>query len=62
MNQFAPYSNITRQEMCVMIYRALKAAGKDMTPPPSGSFPFTGGHKLEAVRLALCGDLAGIAA
>jgi len=39
--QFAPYNNITRQEMCVMIYRALKAAGRDMTPPPSGSFPFT---------------------
>ena len=38
---FAPNSNITRQEMCVMIYRALQAAGKMTALLPGGSFPFT---------------------
>ena len=39
--QFAPYNNITRQEMCVMIYRALAAAGKDVSLPPPSAFTFS---------------------
>jgi len=38
--QFAPANNITRQEMCVMIYRALQAAGENTAPSPGGTFPF----------------------
>ncbi len=39
--QFAPSNNITRQEMCVMIYRALDAAGFDTSVDPLAAFPFT---------------------
>ena len=39
--QFAPSNNITRQEMCVMIYRALQAAGENVTLSSTGTFPFT---------------------
>lgn len=39
--QFAPSNNITRQEMCVMIYRALDAAGYDTSVDPLAAFPFT---------------------
>lgn len=38
---FAPSNNITRQEMCVMIYRALDVAGYNMTVDPVAAFPFT---------------------
>lgn len=38
--QFAPGNNITRQEMCVMIYRALLAAGENTLLLPGGEFPF----------------------
>lgn len=38
---FAPDNNITRQEMCVMIYRALQAAGEVTVLLPGGTFPFT---------------------
>ncbi len=40
-NQFAPGNNITRQEMCVMIYRALQAAAKSPTLSGEPAFPFT---------------------
>ncbi len=39
-NQFAPTNNITRQEMCVMIYRALDAAGFNTDIDPGTSFGF----------------------
>lgn len=39
--QFAPSNNITRQEMCVMIYRALGAARLDTSVDPTAPFPFT---------------------
>jgi hypothetical protein len=38
--QFAPSNNITRQDMCVMIYRALTAAGENTTLSSTGTFPF----------------------
>jgi hypothetical protein len=40
-DRFAPLNNITRQEMCVMIYRALGAAGKSTELTPGAAFPFT---------------------
>ena len=39
--QFAPASNVTRQEMCVMIYRALDIAGRNISVDPTAAFPFT---------------------
>jgi hypothetical protein len=39
--EFAPANNITRQEMCVMIYRALVAARYDTTVDTMAAFPFT---------------------
>jgi hypothetical protein len=39
-NEFAPINNITRQEMCVMIYRALDSAGFNITVDPAASFGF----------------------
>lgn len=39
--RFAPNNNITRQEMCVMIYRALQAAGEATTLLPGGTFSFS---------------------
>jgi hypothetical protein len=39
--QFAPAYNVTRQEMCVMLYRALDAAGRNISVDPTAAFPFT---------------------
>lgn len=39
--EFAPSWNITRQEMCVMIYRALHAAEHDVSVNLMSPFPFT---------------------
>jgi len=46
--QFAPSNNITRQEMCVMIYRALRAAGENITLSSTGTFPFTDASQIAA--------------
>jgi len=45
---FAPYDNITRQQMCVMIFRAIKAAGKSTDIPSGGSFPFNDAGSIAA--------------
>jgi hypothetical protein len=37
---FSPLNKITRQEICVMIYRTLEAAKPDLDKTISGSFPF----------------------
>ena len=39
-SEFAPLKNITRQEMCVMIYRTLDAADYDVAVDMSEDFPF----------------------
>jgi hypothetical protein len=39
-NRFAPNNSITRQEMCVMIFRALQAAGESTIIQPGISFTF----------------------
>ncbi|MCD6436239.1 MAG: S-layer homology domain-containing protein [Clostridiales bacterium] len=39
--EFAPYNNITRQEMSVMIYRALDVAGYNTAIDTLAAFPFT---------------------
>ncbi len=36
---FAPSNSITRQEICVMIFRALQAAGENTLLPPGAPFP-----------------------
>ena len=38
--EFAPAKSITRQELCVMIYRTLKASDFDTTIDMTSSFPF----------------------
>lgn len=40
-NQFAPGNNITRQEMCKMIYNALLAAGESTALVGDPAFPYT---------------------
>jgi len=40
-DKFAPGSNITRQEMCVMIYRALQAAGEPTLLIGNPAFPYS---------------------
>jgi len=37
---FSPFYNITRQEICVMIFRTLNASGKNSNSDTSGDFPF----------------------
>ncbi len=38
--EFAPSNNITRQEMCVMLYRALAAANYETSIEDTATFPF----------------------
>jgi hypothetical protein len=40
-DKFAPENNISRQEMCVMIYRALQAAGETTALLGDPAFPYT---------------------
>ncbi len=46
--QFAPALNITRQEMCVMIYRTLGAARMDTSVDPTAAFPFNDARSIAA--------------
>ena len=54
---FAPQNNITRQEICVMIFRALKASLPGLDTDISGDFPFSDQDRIaswamEAMRFA----------
>lgn len=49
---FSPLNKITRQEICVMIFRTLEAAKPDLNKTISGSFPFTDGDKIAAWAIA----------
>jgi len=45
---FSPLNKITRQEICVMIYRTLEAAKPGLNKTTSGSFPFTDSGNIAA--------------
>ncbi len=47
-NLFAPSNNITRQEICVMIFRALQAAGKSTLLSPGTPFPMTDAGEIDS--------------
>ena len=48
MDTFSPLNKITRQEICVMIYRTLEAAKPELNKTISGSFPFTDSDNIAA--------------
>ena len=59
---FSPSNKITRQEICVMIYRALEAAKPDFNSAVSGNFPFNdkdniAAWALDAVKFAYLNNI-----
>ncbi|MDF2591117.1 MAG: hypothetical protein K0S75_583 [Clostridia bacterium] len=48
VDTFSPLNKITRQEICVMIYRTLEAAKPDFNKSISGGFPFDDSDKIAA--------------
>ncbi|MDF2891163.1 MAG: hypothetical protein K0R80_1530 [Clostridia bacterium] len=48
VDTFSPLNKITRQEICVMIYRTLEAAKPDFNKAVSGSFPFKDSDSIAA--------------
>jgi len=64
--KFAPQQNITRQEICVMIFRALSKAKEDLDKNIEGNFPFDDSRliapwALEAMKFAyMHGIMSGV--
>ncbi len=60
--EFAPYKDITRQEICVMIHRTLKVALTGIEEGYSGEFPFSDQNRIatwaiDSVRFAYGNDI-----